>query len=135
MRTFRKIAISITAAMLIVAAPVAHAQKQENLELMQTFLSIMTDYFGIIEATYEVSSNPEKAAIMQMQKIQEVYEQRGEKARSTEILKQVLEDSSSVTIRNAAYMMLGDTLKETGRADEAIQLLRQGLKENIEAAE
>jgi len=43
MRTFRKIAISITAAMLIVAAPVAHAQKQENLELMQTFLSIMTD--------------------------------------------------------------------------------------------
>jgi len=72
---------------------------------------------------------------MQMQKIQEVYEQRGEKARSTEILKQVLEDSSSVTIRNAAYMMLGDTLKETGRADEAIQLLRQGLKENIEAAE
>lgn len=134
MRTFRKITISITAAMLFIAAPGAHAQEQKDLELMQTFLSIMTDYFEIIEATYDISSDPEKAAIMQMQKIQEVYEQRGEKARSTDVLKQVLKDSNNTTIRNAAYMLLGDTLKDTGRADEAIELLRQGLKENIEAA-
>ena len=134
MRTFRKITISITAAMLFVAAPGAYAQEQENLELMQTFLSIMTDYFEIIEATHDISSDPEKAAIMQMQKIQEVYEQRGEKARSTDVLKQVLEDSDNTTIRNAAYMLLGDTLKDTGRADEAIELLRQGLNENIAAA-
>lgn len=135
MRTFRRITISITAAMLFVAAPAANAQDLDDLELMQTFLSIMTDYFEIIESTYDISSNPEKAAIMQMQKIQEVYEQRGEKARSTDVLKQVLEDSSNTTIRNAAYMLLGDTLKDTGRADEAIQLLRQGLTENIEAAQ
>ena len=102
---------------------------------MQTFLAIMSDYFEIIEATYEVSSSPEKSAIMQMQKIQEVYEQRGEKARSTEVLKQVLANSNNPTIRNAAYMLLGDTLKETGRADEALRLLRQGLEENIKAAE
>ena len=134
MRTFRKITISITAAMLLVAAPGAHAQDQKNLELMQTFLSIMSDYFEIIESTHDIASNPEKAAIMQMQKIQEVYEQRGEKARSTDVLKQVLADSDNTAIRNAAYMLLGDTLKETGRADEAIELLRQGLTENIAAA-
>lgn len=135
MRTFRKITISITVAMLFVAAPGAQAQEREDLELMQTFLSIMTDYFQIIESTHGIASDPEKAAIMQMQKIQEVYEQRGEKARSTDILKQVLEDSDNATIRNAAYMLLGDTLKETGRADEALQLLRQGLEENIKAAQ
>ena len=134
MRTFRNITISITAAMLLVAAPGAHAQDQKNLELMQTFLSIMTDYFELIESTHDIASDPEKAAIMQMQKIQEVYEQRGEKARSTDVLKQVLQDSDNTTIRNAAYMLLGDTLKETGRADEAIELLRQGLNENIAAA-
>ena len=134
MRTFRKITISITAAMLLVAAPGAHAQDQKNLELMQTFLSIMSDYFEIIESTHDIASDPEKAAIMQMQKIQEVYEQRGEKARSTDVLKQVLADSDNTAIRNAAYMLLGDTLKETGRADEAIELLRQGLNENIAAA-
>ena len=135
MSTFRKIAISTAAAILLVVAPGAQAQKQEDLELMQTFLSIMTDYFEIIESTHDVSSDPEKAAIMQMQKIQEVYEQRGEKARSTDVLKQVLEDSNNPTIRNAAYILLGDTLKEVGRADEALQFLRQGLAENIKAAE
>jgi tetratricopeptide (TPR) repeat protein len=133
MRTFKKITISVTAVMLFIAAPGAHAQEQKNLELMQTFLSIMTDYFEIIESTHEIASDPEKAAIMQMQKIQEVYEQRGEKARSTDVLKQVLEDSDNTAIRNAAYMLLGDTLKDSGRADEAIELLRQGLNENIAA--
>lgn len=135
MRTFRKITMSITAVALLAVAPGVKAQEIENLELMQTFLAIMTDYFEIIESTYNVSSSPEKAAIMQMQKIQEVYEQRGEKARSTDVLKQVLEDSNNPTIRNAAYMLLGDTLKDTGRADEALQMLRQGLNENIKAAE
>ena len=135
MRTFRKITISITAVMLFAVAPSAQAQEIENLELMQTFLAIMTDYFEIIESTHDIASDPEKAAIMQMQKIQEVYEQRGEKARSTDVLKQVLADSNNTTIRNAAYMLLGDTLKETGRADEAIELLRQGLNENIKAAQ
>jgi hypothetical protein len=72
--------IGVTASMCLVAVPVASAQEQEDLELMQTFLAIMTDYFEIIESTHAVSSDPEKAAIMQMQKIQEVYEQRGEEA-------------------------------------------------------
>lgn len=135
MSTFRKMTISVTAAMCLFATPAAFAQEQEDLQLMQTFLAIMTDYFNIIESTHDVSSDPEKAAIMQMQKIQEVYEQRGEKARSVNVLKQVLEDSDNPAIRNAAYMLLGDTLKETGRADEALQMLRQGLSENIEAAQ
>ena len=50
------------------------------------------------------------------------------------MLKEVIQTSESVAIRNAAYFLLGDTLKETGRADEAIEYLRRGLKENIEAA-
>lgn len=135
MSTFRKMTISMTAVVLLAAAPGVYAQEQEDLQLMQTFLAIMTDYFEIIESTHDVSSNPEKAAIMQMQKIQEVYEQRGEKAQSVEVLKQVLKDSNNPTIRNAAYMLLGDTLKDTGRADEALQMLRQGLNENIKAAQ
>lgn len=135
MHLFKTATISIIAAVLLMAAPGARAQSQDDLELMQTFLSIMTDYFGIIESTYDIASEPEKAAILQMQKIQEVYEERGEKARSVDVLKQVLDDSNNATIRNAAYMLLGDTLKETGRADEALELLRRGLDENIKAAQ
>ncbi len=135
MRTFRTMIIGVTATALLAVAPAANAQRPEDLQLMQTFLNIMTDYFEIIQSTHDIASNPEKAAIMQMQKIQEVYEERGEKARSVDVLQGVLEDSSNPTIRNAAFMMLGDTLKETGRADEALQFLRRGLDENIKAAE
>ena len=135
MYSFKTFAIGAIAAMLLVAAPQARAQSQDDLALMQTFLAIMTDYFQIIESTHDIASDPEKAAILQMTKIQEVYEERGEKARSADVLKQVLADSNNQTIRNAAYMLLGDTLKETGRADEALQLLRKGLNENIKAAQ
>ena len=135
MRTVKTAIVGITATLLLATAPASHAQSQDDLQLMQTFLNIMTDYFEIIESTYDVSSNAEKAAILQMMKIQEVYEERGEKARSADVLKQVLKDSNNTAIRNAAYMLLGATLKETGRADEALELLRRGLDENIKAAQ
>lgn len=135
MYTVRTLAIGITAMTLLAAAPQARAQSQDDLALMQTFLEIMTDYFQIIESTYEIASDAEKSAIMQMTKIQEVYEERGEKARATVVFKDVLKQSNNRTIRNAAYMLLGDTLKETGRADEALELLRQGLDENIKASQ
>lgn len=127
--------IAIGALSLLAFAPVAAtAQSVDDLSRMQTFLEIMENYFGIIESTYDVGSSSEKSAIMQMQKIQEVYEERGEKARSVEVLRQVLNETENQTIRNAAYMLLSDTLKEIGRSEESIELLRQGLKENIAAA-
>jgi len=134
MQTFRTMIIGVTATIVLAVAPAANAQRPEDLQLMQTFLNIMTDYFEIIRSTHDIAADPEKAAIMQMQKIQEVYEERGEKARSVAVLQDVLEDSNNPTIRNAAYIMLGDTLKETGRADEALEYLRRGLDENIKAA-
>ena len=75
---------------------------------MQLFLNLMQDFFGIIESMYEVSSNPEEAAIFQMHKIQEVYEEQGNKARAITVFEEILEESSNPTIRNAAYLMLGD---------------------------
>jgi len=135
MYSFRTLLITMIATSALFVSPVSRAQSQDDLALMQTFLEIMTDYFEIIESTYDISADPEKAAILQMMKIQEVYEERGEKARSTDILKKVLADSRNPTIRNAAYMLLGDTLKETGRADEAIEMLKQGLTENIKATQ
>ena len=72
---------------------------------------------------------------MQMQKIQEVYEERGEKVHAVEVLQNVLNETRNLTIRNAAYLMLGDTLKEAGRTDDAIEMLRDALSENIEAAQ
>jgi len=134
MRTVKTVFVSITATLLLAVAPVSYAQSQDDLALMQTFLNIMTDYLNIIESTHAIVSDSERAAIMQMQKIQEAYEERGEKARVAEVLRDVLKDSRNTAIRNAAYVKLGDILKESGRTDEAIALLREGLSENINAS-
>ena len=81
MRTVRTALVSIAATLMLATAPAANAQSQDDLALMQTFLNIMTDYLQIIESTHVIVSDSEKAAILQMQKIQEAYEERGEKAR------------------------------------------------------
>jgi len=119
---------------MLAFAPPANAQSADDLRTMQTFLDIMDSYFGIIESSYAISSDAEKSAIFQLQKIQEVYEDRGEKARSIDVFQDVLKRTKNPTIRNAIYMLMSDTLKETGRTDEAIRLLQQGLNENIAAA-
>src|SRR6056297_485728 len=134
-RRTRRALAGILAAGLLAAAPVAQAQSTDELTTIQTFLGIMPDYMAIIEATHEISSEPEKAAILQMQKLKEVYEERGQKAGVVEELRRVLENSSNQAIRNAAYVLMSDTLKETGRSAEAIELLRRGLAENLKAAE
>ena len=134
MRTVKTAIVSITAALVLATSPASHAQSQDDLALMQTFLSIMTDYLQIIEGTHVIVSDSEKAAIMQMQKIQEAYEERGEKARVADVLREVLGSSRNEAVRAAAYIMLGDILKETGRTDEAVQILREGLNESIAAS-
>ena len=134
MRTVKTALVGITATLLLAMAPTANAQSQDDLALMQTFLAIMTDYLHIIESTHVIVSDSEKAAILQMQKIQEAYEERGNKALVADVLRDVLETSRNDAVRAAAYVMLGDILKETGRTDEAVQVLRQGLNESINAS-
>lgn len=135
MRTLKAITIAAVATLSLAAAPPSKAQSPDDLVMMQTFLSIMQDYFKIIESTHGIASDAEKSAIMQMQKIKEVYEELGKTADAVVVLREVLEKSRNPAIRNAAYIMLGDTLKETGRREEAVRLLRQGLEENIREAQ
>jgi tetratricopeptide (TPR) repeat protein len=135
MHTAKTLTLTAVAVVLLGATPQARAQDMAQIQLMQTFLDLMTQYYAIIESTHDIASDSEKAAIMQMQKIQEVYEDRGDKAKSVDVLKGVLEDSNNQAIRNAAYLMIGDTLKESGRASEALEYLQRGLDENIEAAD
>lgn len=134
MYTVRNFTLGATATLMLMFTPASHAQSADDLRTMQTFLDIMTSYFQIIESSHAISSDREKSAIMHMQKIQEVYEERGEKARAADILREVLEESRNPTIRSAANLMLGDILKESGRADQAIEAFRRGLEEDIAAA-
>ncbi|TQV73776.1 hypothetical protein FLL45_12975 [Aliikangiella marina] len=105
-----------------------------EVQKMSAFLGLMDQFYGIVGSMNDVSNDPTKAAIMQMFKIQEIYEQRGEKAKAAEVFRAVIKEAKDPALRNAATIMLGDLLKETGQADEAIRTLRSGLLENVKRA-
>jgi len=105
-----------------------------EVQKMHAFLGLMQQFYGIVDSMDHVSNDPTKAAIMQMFKIQEIYEQRGEKAKAAEVFSKVLKDTKSPALRNAASIMLGDLLKDTGQHDAAIKVLSQGLNENVKRA-
>ena len=135
MNAVRTLALSLATAALLAAAPApAHAQA-DDLAMMQRFVDLMQGYFGIIEATHAVSSEPEKAAILQMQKIKELLEERGQAASAADVFRDVLKESRNPAIRSAAYVLLAETLKETGRSEEAMRVLTEGLKESVAAAQ
>ena len=118
-------------------SPLAQADSNipPEVEKMHAFLGLMQKFYSIVDSMNKVSSDPTEAAIMQMFKIQEIYEQRGEKAKAAEVFRRVLQESKNPTLRNAATIMLGDVLKDTGQADAAITALTNGLIENVKRAE
>ena len=109
----------------------AMAAEAEDIVRMQQFLGVMEGYYSIINGVHEVARDPEKSAILQLQKIEEIYKSRGDRAESIAILREVVERTTSAAIRNAASVMLADALNETGRASEAIEVLRSALDRNL----
>ncbi len=138
----RKFNSGLKAILLVVVLAVTPAAvwaqddwQNRELERMQTFLNLMDSFFGIIENMHAVSSDAERAAVFQLYKIEEIYKERGERARAIEVFRQVLDETQNPAIRNAAYILLGEALKETGRADEAVDTLQQALRENLRNAQ
>jgi len=128
---FKKSLAAISIVLMLGTGSSALAQNAEDLAMMEQFMKVMDGYFSIIESTHDIASDPEKSAILQMQKIKEIYEERGEAANAVDVLRDVLANSTNPTVRSAATMILGDLLKETGRTDSALKVLQRGLKESI----
>ena len=58
----------------------------------------------------------------------------GNHERANEVFRKILSSTRNKTIRNAAYVLLADNLKETGQRDAAFAVLEDGLAENINSA-
>ena len=129
----KQIAIVVTIVLASVFATSSHAEDFDSTELqhMQQFINLMDGFFDIINSVHDISSDAEKSAIFQMHKIKEAYEESNQKEKIVPTFEEILQSTKSPAVRNAAYFMLGDALKESGRYDRAIELLKQGLKENI----
>ena len=119
---------------LLLFAPHALAQdaQLEQLGKMEQFLSLMQNYYDLIERIYSVASSNDKSAIQQLMKIEDIYKKRGDRAQAIVVLRQAMNDAKSPTVRNAAAMMLADALNETGQASEAVDVLKSALAANVQ---
>lgn len=134
-KRFGKAALPIAfLAALFLASPSARTQDMSDLERMNNMLSVMNEFYGLMESVHEAARNPEMAALIQMHEIQEIYKNRGELREVIPIFKGVLAKSTNPAIRTMAYMKLADTMKKLGETDRAISLLESGLQESIERA-
>ncbi len=125
-------ACAVSAALPTLAADDAETQ---HINRMRGFIELMHGFYGIIETTHMIADNPEMSAVLQMHKIEEIYKERGDRSKAIAEFYAVLEKTDNPTIRNTAYHLLGEALKETGRQEEAIKVLKKGLEENIKLAE
>ena len=125
--------LSCVLALGLVALPTQarDAAMLEQLEQMRAFMDLMQDYYALIDVTHAIAADPDKAAILKMQKIQEIYKERGDHAEAIELLTDLANNAKSPTVRSAAAVLLADTLKESGRASQAIEVLRQSLEGHV----
>ncbi len=127
----RKILVAPITLVIALSLTPAYAAQADNLATMQQFLGVMEGYYGIIEATYDVARDPDKSAILQLQKIEEFYKKRGDRAEAIAVLEDVLKRTKRPAVRNAAAVMLADALNETGRGTQAVEVLKRALEENL----
>jgi tetratricopeptide (TPR) repeat protein len=113
------------------AIPAAAAERPTDLTTMSQFVEVMKGYFDVIERIHGVAADADKAAIQQLQKIDEIYKNRGERAESIKVLQKVVDGSGSATVRNAAVIMLADALNETGRGEQALAALERAMERNL----
>lgn len=125
-------AIALTVLLLTGAA---HAQVGEaqmaQLHTMEQFLTVMQNYYELIERLHAVASDNDKAAIQQLMKIEDIYKKQGDRAKAIVVLRKAMSDAKTSTVRNAAAFMLADALNETGQGSEAVEVLKQALEVNL----
>ena len=119
----------VLAAALLLPGPSALAA-EPGMEELSRFLDFVQRYYALLDSVHTVAESPQRTAIMHLQKMKEIHEDRGDVAAAADGLRKVLDSSDDATVRNAARMMLVDVLRETGRASEALRVIEEGLAEN-----
>ena len=118
----------ITLLSLAVLSPNSYAK---DLSEVEGFVDLMNKFFILMDSMYSAASNPEHAALIQMNSLEDIYKERGNLADMVPVYRDAIEKSKNPVVRRIAHMRLADALKETGNTKEAIEVLRRSIDETI----
>ena len=125
------LAFSLSTTQVTAAPPTT--EQVEHLQRMRTFIGLLQDFMNVVDSVHTISGNPEKAAIYQMYKIEEIYKARGQTDKAITLFQSLLKKTGNLAIRNAIHMRLGD-LQKNHRGNDALEMFEQALNENINRA-
>jgi tetratricopeptide (TPR) repeat protein len=116
-------------ALLLLAAP-AYADSEANIEQMSARLNLLNQYFEIVTSVYNVAHDPERAAVLNLQQLEDAYKAQSKPDEIIKMYQGILDGSRNQTLRNVAYMKLAEIYKRGGRVKEQTALLKKALAEN-----
>lgn len=131
-RTFRNPPhrAALVLAMALCTAPAA----AEELDDMTRFVGLMNSFLTLMDAMYAAASNPEHAALLQMNSLEDIYKESGAARDMIPVYRDVVDRSTNPTVRRLARMRLADLLKETGEREQAIAVLREAIDDTVRHA-
>ncbi len=124
-------AAMLTAAILLGGGGPAIADQSDEIELMSKFLDIMHRYYGLVRELHEISSTPAGSMVLELQKLDELYKDLGDRDRSIAVLREVFEKTDDPIVRNATAILLSEALKDSGRARQAAEVLEKTIREKL----
>jgi len=107
------------------------ARAEENFEAMARMVNLMDSFFGLMDSVYEMNADDEKAVLLQMHAIEEIYKKQGKHKEAVTMYRRVLDNSKNPTVRNMAYHRMADVLKESGDLETSIEVLNAALAETL----
>lgn len=133
-RITRGASAALLALVMLLTSYPGRAQQQPDFDQMSSMLTLMQNFYGLMASVHDMAADPQKAALLQMHEIEEIYKKRGEIDKVIPVYREVLASTKDPTIRAMAYMKLADVLKKTGRGNQSIEVLREALKESLARA-
>ncbi len=125
----KEVLITIILIVFIGSAPVTRAE--DDFEAMAGMVGLMDSFLGLMNSIYDMNADNEKAVLLQMHAIEEIYKNQGKHGEAVAVYQKVLEESKNSTVRNIAYHRMADVLKESGDQEGAIKVLNRALTETL----
>ena len=116
-------------AMMLGTSSVVKAQ--DEFEAMASMVNLMESFMDLMDSVYEMNADDEKAVLLQMHSIEEIYKEQGRHKDAVSVYRKILNDSRNPTVRNMAYTRMADVLKESGDRQGAIEVLEAALAETL----
>ena len=107
------------------------ASAKEDFNAMAEMVNLMDSFFGLMDSIYSMNADNEKAVLLQMHALEEIYKQQGKHKDAVSMYRRVLDTSDNPTVRNIANHRMADVLKEAGDLDAAIEVLNGALVETL----